>query len=78
VASLLDLSKILPTGTRVRKDEVPGDLARDELPLRIEQRKSNRQPVKAGLELLRERFLWPVIARRTIALYEELLLERSA
>ena len=33
---------------------------------------------KAGLELLSERFLWPVIARRTIALYEELLRERAA
>ena len=33
---------------------------------------------KAGLALLGERFLWPVIARRTIALYEELLRERAA
>ena len=32
---------------------------------------------KAGLERLSERFLWPVIARRTVALYEELLSERA-
>jgi glycosyltransferase involved in cell wall biosynthesis len=33
---------------------------------------------RAGFERLRERFLWPGIARRTVALYEHLLEERAA
>jgi len=33
---------------------------------------------RAGLERLERLFLWPVIARRTVSLYEELLAERAA
>jgi glycosyltransferase involved in cell wall biosynthesis len=33
---------------------------------------------RAGLELLSARFLWPVIARQTLRLYEELLMEKAA
>lgn len=70
--------KVVPgqTGWLVEPGDVPGLAAA----LRESASDAARRARfgRAGLERLEDRFLWPVIATRTVALYDELLAERAA
>jgi glycosyltransferase involved in cell wall biosynthesis len=58
----------------------PGDVEGLAAALRASAEDSARRARygRAGLERVEAGFLWPVIAKRTLALYEELLAERAA